>query len=184
MEVSEKIRSKIRQASFESQALSEKVKRMTLPENVEQWLDDAFCFAQGLVNEQVQKPIILRYVSFAKHAFNNEQLLKTYLYQIQMNIEYTKHDLGLQKQASGSKTGGEKVKRREWADQIADWLIEKYPTLKQNEVWLKIPDSTAAQLLDDEGFHFYRDGDDLVKTENKHENKLKKSTFFKNYFKK
>ena len=184
MEASEKIRSKIRQASFESQAIYEKVKRMDLPDNVKSWIDDANSFANNLPDNLEQKKFILRYASFAVNSLGNEQKLKEYLYQIKNNIVNAKHDISLMKQYSGAKKGGSRSKHKVWADLVSDWLLENVDHLTESQVWDQIPDSTNQQESEDEYdyFKFYKDGDDLVKTQHGLEDKLKKSTFFKNYY--
>ena len=186
MEVSEKIRSKIRQASFESQAIYEKVKRMDLPDNVKSWIDDANSFANNLPDNLEQKKFILRYASFAVNSLGNEQKLKEYLYQIKNNIVNAKHDISLMKQYSGAKKGGSRSKHKVWADLVSDWLLENFDHLTESQVWNQIPDSINQQESEDEYdyFKFYKDGDDLVKTQHGLEDKLKKSTFFKNYYRK
>ena len=186
MEASEKIRSKIRQASFESQAIYEKVKRMALPDNVKSWIDDANNFANNLPDNLEQKKFILRYASFAVNSLGNEQKLKEYLFQIKNNIDNAKHDISLMKQYSGAKKGGSRSKHKVWADLVSDWLLENFDHLTESQVWDQIPDSTNQQESEDEYdyFKFYKDGDDLVKTQHGLEDKLKKSTFFKNYYRK
>lgn len=186
MEASEKIRSKIRQASFESQAIYEKVKRMDLPDNVKSWIDDANNFANNLPDNLEQKKFILRYASFAVNSLGNEQKLKEYLFQIKNNIDNAKHDISLMKQYSGAKKGGSRSKHKVWADLVSDWLLENFDHLTESQVWDQIPDSTNQQESEDEYdyFKFYKDGDDLVKTQHGLEDKLKKSTFFKNYYRK
>jgi hypothetical protein len=181
MEKDKKIKSVIRQAAYESQAISEKVKRMQLPNNVESWISDAIDFANNLPDTLNQKPFILRHASFALDSINNEQKLKEHLFHIENNIDNAEHDLSLMKQYSGSKTGGSAEKVRYWAKSIADYLLNEYPKMTKDEIWDQIQESAGAEELEFEGFLYYRDGDDLVKTQHGIEKKLKKSTFFKNY---
>jgi hypothetical protein len=186
MEKHAKIKSIIKLAGYESQTIHEKVKHMSVPENVEIWINEAIQYAESLPDKIDSKPFILRYAAFAIKHLNEEQRLKEYLYHIQNNIENAKHDLSLLKQHTGAKNGGLRTKHKQWADIVAEWLLNNNPNLTENEVWKKIPDSTTNQsLYDDIGdFTFYRDGDDLVKTQQGIEKKLKKSTFFKNYYRK
>lgn len=186
MEASEKIKSIIRQAGYESQAISEKVKRMALPENVKSWVDEAINFANNLPDDLEQKKIILRYASFAGNSINDEQKLKKYLHQIQNHIDNVKHDTNLMKQYLGAKKGGSQPKHKKWADIVCKWLLENFDQLTENQLWEQIPDSNEEVELeiDDSYFIFYKDGDDLVKTQHGLEDKLKKSTFFKNYYRK
>lgn len=191
MEKNEKIKSTIKQAGYESQAIHEKVKHISVPENIEDWINEAIKYAKSLPDKIDSKPFIckefiLRYTTFSLKSLNHEQKLKEYLYHIENNIENAKHDLCLMKQHTGAKKGGSQTKHKEWADIVAEWLLDNHPNLTENEVWKKLPDSTIEQNLEDDKFDFifYKDGDDLVKTENGIESKLKKSTFFKNYYRK
>lgn len=186
MEKNNKTKSSLKQASYESQAITEKVRWMSLPKDVRFWIHEAINFANKLPDDLEQKNFILRFASFALSSIGNEQKLKEYLYQIQNNIDNAKHDISLMKQESGAKKGGSRSKHKVWADIVAEWLLEDFPNLTEKEIWEKIPDSIQPKELEDEydDFMVYKDGDDLIKTQQGIDKKLKKSTFFKNYYRK
>lgn len=136
MEIYKKIKADIRRAGFESQAISEKVKLMKLPEDVRAWLDDAVKFANDLPGETKMQNIILRYISFAQSSINDEQKLKEYLYHIEKNINNAKDDIKLMKQNSGAKNVAHQSKRKV--------CNVKY---KANSAILKAVHETASELF-------------------------------------
>jgi len=85
------------------------------------------------------------------------------------------------------KLGGSSPKRRLWAELLASELRKTLPSTEE-EAWLQIPESTEPWEIEDVDFDYliYRDGCDLIAIEepSRLEKKLKKSTFFKNYYRK
>lgn len=132
---------------------------------------------------------MLKYLQAARQSHKNNDSVQTIRWFPIIEKEYKMAMLRLQriKEIESGGLGGSKPKRRLWAEEVAEYLKERYQKLKKEDVWEKIPQSFEPLEIktDEVDYDYaYRDGEYLVgeNSETEKVTKIKKSTFFKNYY--
>lgn len=183
----DKVKTYLSLKSKEYEMLRIRADELALPDNlprlVENWRDSA----ESLPNELPQKAYILKLLGAAEYALerNDERDFRLWILKAMMNFDNAKHDLVLYKREQGAIRGGKALKRKPWAERLAEALAEL--GLSFPKAWATIPEDENQPLALDEDTGIYRSdgGEKLVAVDLVTEGELgamSRSNFKKRYF--